>query len=514
MITPSPLSVRVYLSGSRTILFGIGVTVFAMFLPTLIVPYGFSDDYLLLAMVDRLGLSDPGYPKSIIAAAAVNGRPFAGLLDTAFFSAAGTIDNLRFIRFVGVVGIVLLALVLHWALVRSGIRRAPAALIAVLVCSMPAFQVYGSWADLFLSPYAALLGGVASLLAVAALDAPGSLMLDRLVGAGATLLAALLIYQPAAMFFWVFLAVALVGAVHDSSRLLHVLRAHLGVAAVALPLAYLVVKLGVHEIGATAPNAARNTLTHDLSGKVHWFFQQPLYRSLNLFELTPTPWLAALVAAVAAGGILLALRHQGARALLYAGVAAVLVPLSYLPNLVVAENFATFRTQVSLSALIALYVGLGALGIWLALRDWVQPRVSGRGLIVAERLALTALTAFVATSAFSAARNVTTLFVDPQMTELRLIRSQVATFPAGVPRVAFVQTAYYEGMTKLVLNDEFGLPSSADWYTAEPLVLLTLREEGRLRPGAHPTVDRLPSDTATLPKSEPVVDVRGLQRLR
>jgi hypothetical protein len=511
---PPALSLRAHLSSSGATLVVVALAVFGMFLPTVVVSYAFSDDYPILAMADGLG-SSPWFGNSIIDAAAVNGRPFAGVLDTFFFSAAGTIDNLRFVRLFAVIGIVALALALHWALVRSGIRRGFAALIAVLVCSMPAFQVYGSWAVLFVSPWAALLGGCASLLAVRATDGPRNLRPDRLVGATGLLIAALLIYQPAAMFFWVFLAVALVGAVRESGRALHLVRTHFGVAAVALPLAYLVVKLGARAVGNTSPNAARNALLHDVPGKVRWFVEQPLYRSLNLFDLTPSLWLALLVATVAGSGILLLLWHRGAPLLPSLGIGAALIPLSFLPNLVVAENSLTYRTQVSLSALIALYACLGALGIWLILRAWLEPRVSGQALTAAARTAAALSMAFVAASVFFAAKYVYTLFVEPQSTEFRTIRSQVAALPAGVQRIAFVETGYDQGMAKFIFSDEFGVPSSAKPWSLAPAVLLILRQQGRLAPSApRPVVDSLPPWTTTLPKNEPVVDVRGLQRLR
>src|SRR5262249_4241494 len=88
---------RVRLRDSPAISVCIALTLAAVFLPTVIVPYAFSDDYLLLGLVNRVGLSDPGYPKSIINAAVVNGRPIAGLVDTWSFGAAERIANLRFV---------------------------------------------------------------------------------------------------------------------------------------------------------------------------------------------------------------------------------------------------------------------------------------------------------------------------------------------------------------------------------------------------------------------------------
>jgi hypothetical protein len=501
------LSLRAYLSGSRAIAVAIGVTILGIFLPTLTVAFAFTDDYPVLAITNGLGPS-AWFGESIVNTTASGGRPFAGLLDQLVFSTAGTIDNLRFVRMIGVIGILALALLLHWALVRAGISRVPAALIAVLVCSMPAFQVYASWAVLFNVPYAALLGGGASLLAASAVHGPRHLRLDRHVGATAMLLGALLIYQPTAMFFWVFLAVALVGSARESERAKNLVRTHFGVAAAAIALAFLVQRLALHVVGNTVPNKARNELTHDVVGKARWFVEEPLYKSLNLFDLTPSLWLAGTVAAVTTVGILLLLRRRCASPLLYLGVGVLLIPLSYLPNLVVKESFPSYRSQGSLSSLIAIYFCLGALGIWLSIPDGFRRPAT-------ERLALMGATTFVAASAFLAAKNVTTLFVEPQSTELRMIRSQVAALPTGVSRVGFVGTAYYWGLTKLVIIDEFGLPSTSQLWTLEPSVLLVLREEGRLpREGPRPEVDIIRYDTYPLPTDEPVIDVRGLRELR
>jgi uncharacterized membrane protein len=508
------VSVRGYVSRSRAVLLGITVAVFGMFLPTVIVPYAFSDDYSILWMAVS-GEPSPQFGKTILDSNAVGGRPIEGLLSTLFFSAAGTIDNLRFLRLFAIVTILALALLLHWALVRSGVRSTPAALIAVLLCSMPPFQVYASWTVLFSVPLAALLAGGASLLTVAASDGPRNLFADRMVGATVMLLAALLIYQPPAMFFWVFLAVALVSARHEPKRALRITRSHFGVAGVALALAFLVLKLAVHYLGNTTTAGARSTLTHDVVGKTQLFFEQPLFRALNLFDLTPSRWLAGIVATVAAGGIVLWLLRQATRPLVYGAIGAILIPLSYLPNLVVKDMWPPFRTQVSISSLIALYACLGALGIWLTFRDWLRPRVSSQALKAAERIAVAICVMFVGTSAFFAAKNVTTLIVEPQSTELRMLRSQVAALPEGVPRIAFVETDWHGGMTDLVVYDEFGLASSVRPWALEPSVDLILQEEGRLSPHAlRPTIDVYPSYATTFPKDEPVVDLRGLQRFR
>lgn len=510
VVTTAPLGLRAHLSRSRMTALVITLALFSIFLPVLINLYGFSDDYLILSMADHLLASSPWIGKDLLQAGAVNGRPITGLFLGLAYPAAGTIGHLALIRLVGVLGIAALALVLHWVLVRSGISVRAAALIAVLVCGLPSFEVYASWTTLFTAPYVAILAGCASLIAVAAVDAPRHLVADRALGATAALTAALLTYQPAAMYFWVFLAVALIGAVGEPRRALRILRMHFGVAFVSLGLAYLVVKAGSDWAGKGAPNAARNTLVTDVAAKARWFVEVALYQALNLTNLTPVLWLAVAVAGLALVGVpLLLLNRRTPYPPLWVGTGLVLIPLCYIPNLVVRESAAFYRTQAAITSLVALYACLGAIGIWLSIRDWLRPRVADRALATLERVALVVPVALVCVSTFVAARNVSTLFVGPQATELRLMRSQIAALPDGVARVGFVETAWSQGMTKVQRYDEFGLPSSGQPWVPQSAVLLILREEGRLVPGRPPIVDVYPPGTGALPDGEPEIDLHS-----
>jgi hypothetical protein len=525
-VEPVGVSLSAHLASSRTALVAVTVSVFAMFIAVAIVPYAQTDDYSFLWMAIS-GHPDPQFGRSIFDTNAVQGRPIFGLLDSWFFAAAGSIDNLRFLRILAVVGIAAFGVLLHWALVRSGFRSAPAALIAVLICSLPAFQVYAAWAVVFSTPSAAILAGGASLVTATALDLPLQFRRDRLVVSAAMLLAAILIYPPPAMFFWVFLAIAVIGARYEPQRAKRLVWGHLGVAGVAFAFAWAITKLGIHVIGANTPNAARTTLVRDLPGKLRWFLgwrsthetglsiHDPLYGALSLFELTPSPWLSSLVAIVASCGILVLLLRERLSIPLYAGIAVLLVPLSFFPNLVVAENSPTYRVQAAMTALIALYFALGAYGFWLVIRDWLGGRLSARELAGLEFLAPAAAITFVAISAFSANRNVTTLFVLPQSTELGLVRSQLAAVPAGTQRLAFIETGNDQGMTSFISVDEFGVPSSARSWVPRPLALLVLHEQGKLSVDApEPIVDVLPPTTSSYPKNVPVVDVRELRQLR
>ena len=501
-------------SQKRAWMLVIAVVIAAVFLPVLTAPYGLTDDYLYLAHADDLGLPSPPHAKDIVHAAAAEGRPFWALVEQPVLSAADTIDNLRFVRIITVAGIAALALLLYWSLVRAKVAQLPAALLALLVCAMPPFQLYAGWTVAFPAPWAALLAGGGSLLTAAAVAGPRRLQLDRLVGATVLLIVAALTYQPAAMFFWVFLAVALVGSIPDSALAVRLARAHALVAAVALALAYVGYKIGVWLVGSDAPGAERGALVHDIWGKATWFVRWPLYMTLNLFDMTLSVWAAVVVALVAAGGIALWLVRRTTRPLLYGGLAAILVPLTILPNLVVEETYdwLAYRPLIALSAIVALYFGLGALALWVTLREWLEGRVGNRAVTVSQGVATALAAAFVATSLVLANRNVDDLIAEPQRNELRVLRSQVAALPDPVRKVAFVLSGPGEVNPDFHDSDEFGMPSTAPWYTAEPLVLLLLREQGRLT--APPVVDELPWYAESTQKGSSVVNLNGLLQRR
>ncbi|HZC29313.1 MAG TPA: glucosyltransferase domain-containing protein, partial [Gaiellaceae bacterium] len=274
----------------------VGATL-AAYLPVVIIPYAFEDDYWILGATHGLG----GRP--VWQTASAGGRPLQGLLLMGIFSVVPDIDSLRLVRLVSVVGVALLGVLVYVALRRSGISRWLATAAALSVVTLPSFQVYASWAVLFEAPFAAILAGLAWLCASSALGGERRALLVRGALAAGLLFTALLIYQPAAMFFWVFAAIDVLPRnvrLVDGAKTLGF---GVAVAVVALAGAYVVTKVAVQHYGA--PGGGRSTLTHDVVGKVRWFWDQPLPNALNLFNLVPKWTIAGVTIAVATLGILL-----------------------------------------------------------------------------------------------------------------------------------------------------------------------------------------------------------------
>jgi hypothetical protein len=200
------------------------------------------------------------------------------------------------------------------------------------------------------------------------------------------MLCALLTYQPAAMLFWVFTAVEVLRRGEFLHRATRMLATRLGVAIAAMACGLFANRVGVHFYPSVY--SGRSRLVDDVVEKISWFGREPLVNSLNLFDLVPAHSVAVAVAIVAAVGILLLHAGEGRGSFGFLALAAALVPLSYLPNLAIAENWASYRSVGALSALLTLYAWLGLWGISRAL-----PTLGARSVrsVLAARAAAVAL---------------------------------------------------------------------------------------------------------------------------
>jgi hypothetical protein len=548
---------RRLLSGESRFALVAPLVALATYLPTVVVSYAFMDDYFVLAW--REGLGGEFYKT-----ATQFGRPLHALVLSGTFALASDVDSLRFVRLVSLLGLIALTLLLYHALRQAALGRWVSMGACVSVVTLASSQVYVSWAAIGEAPFVATLGGLAFLRLRSGFDLRGRAAVVRGVEAAALLLCALLIYQPAAMFFWVFAAIDLLRPPQRLRLAWLKFGQSLAVAAVASLFAYAAVRIGVHFYGGAF--SGRTNLVHDLVSKASWFWNEPIVNSLGMFGLLPTATVAIAVVILIAAGILLLHSDSGSHAFGFLGLAALLVPLSYLPNLAVAEEFASYRSIGALASLLTLYVWLGLSGIWQALRSaptvmaWIaavalaallsfiflaliilplwrpEERVSidtlagwpqlfafvvvfvafaGLALLPqrpAAALGALALAAFLLGGALIAARNVTTLFVRPQSTELQLLRTELDDRRAP-QQVVFVKPNWNQGAAPLLRYDEFGLPSTYFPWVPGPAVILVSREQR----SALPAIEVLAWDQAPARKNvagDLVVDMRELRKHR
>jgi len=180
-------------------------------------------------------------------------------------------------------------------------------------------------------------------------------------------------------------------------------------------------------------------------------------------------------------------------------LAVLLLPVTYLPNLVVEENWASYRTLVALDTLVLVYLALALWGYWQAFR-WPAAARSLTALVSVAAIMSTGL----------AAHNVRTYFTIPQERELTFLRAHL--IPVNLARSArlyLIGCTWQNSLAPKVRYDEFGLPSSAAPWAPRPMAYLVLQElapEYRSLP-----IDVVPASAASEapPPRALVIDMRG-----
>lgn len=482
-----------------------GAILFGVYMPVLIASFGFKDDYVWLA-------AGHGYGPSNAASGGLRlGRPLSGVLVQLAYAATPDVGGLRFIRLVGLAGLFALALTLYAAIQRVTGRRWAAALIAIFACLMPPFQVYSAWAVVFYAPWAGAAAGLAALLIGRAADVGTRPSFRYAFLAGCALLVGLTMYQPTSMLFALFVFLLALESRGDLQRVAWILAVSAAVAVPAVFADFVLLKLGVRLYGAAS--LARSALASEWKVKVAWFWHQPLYESASLFSLTPHHWLAMTVVVFSLTGLVLLCRRAVTFAI-FVLLAAATVVIAYLPSLVSAESYAAYRTQGALAPTFAVLVGLGVAESISAIRQGHLVGVRGShhairasaGLLGLLSLGACFLVALVAT------KNVTYLLVQPQSTEFRLVRHELAAMPGGrLKHVAYVAPPYYDGMAVPYLYDEFGIPTSSATWADPAFTFIIARELGRAT--ANMRVDVV-SSAAQVPAGVPYVDVSFLRAVR
>ena len=415
--------------------------------------YAFLDDYNVVFLANNHGIYL--LARELVA----GGRPIYALLSFIFIFVS-QIGELRWIRLLSVAGIAALCMLFMRHLRETTtLPRSISIAGGMLIGLMPAFQVYASWAVTAFDPWAAFLAG----LSFSKLNNDLAPRWKTTVLSVVFLICAMAIYQPAAMMYWVFAGAAWVAA-EKLPSLEKIIRA-VAVMGTALALDYAAAKLLPILIFHDYADYSRTALVTNFEAKAWWFLTEVMQDALNL----PSPLGGKMVAILAAlfigaGFVILMWRERlawGARATL----AILLLPLAYTPNLIVQENWASYRTQVALTSLLVLY-------FVMALSAWLR-------VCRIDRFATTFIFAAILGCAWMARHDVDTEFTIPQVKELHLVSSYLRKEGnlAGAKEIYIVPARWQDSLAPFVRYDEFGTPSSQAAWSAPGLIWAILSAE-------------------------------------
>jgi hypothetical protein len=420
--------------------------------------YAITDDTSLLFAAHRDNTA-------ILDANVGGGRVLNGIVQQAAMELSTDVSSLRWLRLLGVLGLASVAIVIALAARRVGSGRVAATGMAVLALAMPASQFLGSWAIMFVTTWSALGGLLAGLLLRHTTRAPGWTAWLPSLPALAVLSAALAVYQPGAMaYFAGGLVVAVAPGPSVRDRWILVARAITTFVA-ALVLHYVQFQLFVAVRGTEANNRAE--LATDVIGKLTWYLQEVLTRSLWPFSFDTSAGRALIVAALCAVGLVLLTDGWHRLVALVAAAGALLG--AYVPNLVIVDQWPAARTRLGLDLTVAVLVGLATAGYLRALRRLIGERRFTERTLGAFGVGITlALTGW-------AAWQISVFVVRPLSVEYAVIEQAVARLGADPEtEVTVVRADWRDSIAPEVFLDEFGLPLSAQPWSALDVVKLEL----------------------------------------
>lgn len=375
------------------------------------------------------------------------GRPLYEWLSRILYGSVLTICHLGYIRALTLLATIMFGGQLYrWAM-RHGWLPLDALCLTLLICTSSAFGVYLSWSVCFNIVFAAIAGFWAGELALHGLSAPagwparGTLLLALVL-----LIIGLMLYQPTAMMYWLAVGLATF-APAGRRRSYRVLVQLLVLFGAALGVYWIAYQVELRWLLTADPSllaaAGRSQLASDITAKLV-FFGRSLLLSASIGQFTPVAGIALGVLVVALLGLLVQWwRERDARLpLLWLG----LLPLGYLPNLIVAQNALLARILGVPSAMLAVYL---CFGLYVLLRGHRHLRGSMLLLLAGY-------------SAVAVYHNIDRYLIDLHQTERAIIVQALRRHYAPTSAaVAIVRPPHVNLVAGVPPSMEYGMPDTA-----------------------------------------------------
>lgn len=449
------------------------VSVFLTYYVVISNTFGVLDDWVFLH--DALTKQNQTLPLLIGA-----GRPLNAFLINKGFQAVANIEGLAKLRFITVIGILLLGLFLYKFARLQQIDYVTSFLIGIGIIFLPSFQVYVSWAQHFTTPYAGLLALFSAFILT-----PACRMRDRsraiaVILSAILLFTSLLIYQPIGMLYWTGVFISFVATLDVNDKLDKKIFVRifdiLASFSIALASSFVVFKYGQ---SLYPSDASRYNLVANYYEKVAWFISELLANAGALHALESrriVQWVSLIV-------VLLVLLFLGkvrglyfVTKLIFLVLAAVF--LSSVPNLATGENWASYRSIGAVAA--CVYVS-----VLIIVRFLVIHIGEGQIFNNFKDTGLTFFSYFIFLFCLCLALHVQSSvikgFVMPNVIELNNLAAflRVQDFTTSHEHIILVKSSSWsDSSSKVLLYDEFGMHSSVRDYYSMSIVQTAIRNLG------------------------------------
>jgi hypothetical protein len=240
----------------------------------------------------------------------------------------------------------------------------------------------------------------------------------------------------------------------------------------------------------------RVTFVSDVPGKIAWFVNEPLSRTLNFYNLDAKRWIAFIMLGIITVGLWFYFKATPRRRLLLVVIALALLPVSFAINLVAAEDNGSYRTLTAISALCLVY-------LFLALRG-IGERVGLFGERAVNALAV-AITTLGVLAAFYTVTVYTAL---PGNALLVHMRQQFASqFNAQAQQVIFFQPSCRQTLAPRIFSEFGGNSACRNWVPANATYLILYEIDPSM--ANLPVTIVPPSGSLVPPEHSIVIDMRN-----
>ncbi|WP_370421067.1 hypothetical protein AB9Q29_011755 [Pantoea vagans] len=311
----------------RKVFLLIAVVFLIAYSPAYLTHYAYTDDWtnLYWANFDRL---------SILNWDTLSGRPVYGIIQYSASFLVESVEKLALLRSVAIVLLILSGYYIYSLCQKDGLleNQAQRITFALLLCLLPSFQVYVAWASCFPYIAAILLAGASYCLSIK----PG---IPARLSAFCLLTIAFCLYQPAAMSFTFFAALHLCFSarkIDKKQALISLMVLGAGMFAALIASKVLPVQL----YGHTLP---RSAFSYDILVKLKWFFTEYLKNVICNFDLGEKT-VSVIISSIIIGFGLKKIKAAGNDKFY---LIFVLLLIAALPNLIVSESMAAYRTLIA-----------------------------------------------------------------------------------------------------------------------------------------------------------------------
>lgn len=411
------------------------------------------------------------------------------------YEAAGTV------RFIGVIGVGLLAYILFLIFKENSFRTGHAFLLSILICTLPPFHLYVGRLICVVFVYSVLLSSLSALIMFKTVfkenrEKPANIVIA--VSAAIILfIMSLCIYQPTATTYWAFAVIPLI-MIKDEGfikrwRLPFTIYFTAGFASMIIyfgmiKIINLLMKIQLQARGAFLHRPV------DIYDKLIWFVKYPLYTASNLWNVLRTKDVALFVSVVILVGflygvwrVLLQIKAEKKGVNLLFNLLCryllilIVIPLSYISSLLVkglsvGQDLPNHRTLIGPEIIVLLLFYWGLMNISEIFKSVLNFSADLKNKIITVGLVI-----LTAGAAFTANQNVDKYIVKRHSGELKYVRDIIQGY--GVSNLSKVSKIYIITFDNVWLKyysiyHEFGAHSAVGRLGSISLVKMALYELG------------------------------------